>query len=113
MPDTDRWWPDLAAALGIDPDDDRFNTHDKRCEDNRIELIHVMEALFQTQPGAHWREVFTEKQMSADVIEQFDYPANDPQVLANRYIMKLDHPSFGEVKSLGFPIYMSDSPARL
>ncbi len=113
MPDTDRWWPDLAAALGIDPDDDRFNTHDKRCEDNRIELIHVMEELFQTQSGSHWRQVFTEKQMSADVIEQFDYPANDPQVLANRYIMELDHPSFGEVKSLGFPIFMSDSPARL
>jgi crotonobetainyl-CoA:carnitine CoA-transferase CaiB-like acyl-CoA transferase len=51
--------------------------------------------------------------MSADVIEQFDYPAQDPQVAANKYIMELDHPSFGRVKSLGFPIFMSDSPARL
>jgi formyl-CoA transferase len=113
MPDTDRWWPGLAEALGIDPDDDRFNTHDKRCEDNRLELIHLFEERFQTQPGSHWRQIFDEKQMSADVIEQFDYPANDPQALANRYIMELDHPSFGKVKSLGFPIFMSDSPARL
>ena len=113
MPDTDRWWPELAKALGIDPDDDRFNTHDKRCEENRLELIHLFEERFQTQPGSHWRQVFAEKQMSADVIEQFDYPAEDPQALANRYIMELDHPSFGKVKSLGFPIFMSDSPARL
>ena len=113
MPDTDRWWPGLAQALGIDPDDARFNTHDKRCEDNRLELIHLFEERFQTQPGSHWRQVFDEKQMSADVIEQFDYPANDPQALTNRYIMELDHPSFGKVKSLGFPIFMSDSPARL
>ena len=49
----------------------------------------------------------------ADVIEQFDYPASDPQVSANRYIMELDHPSFGPVKSLGFPIYMSETPASL
>jgi len=111
MPDTDRWWP--AKALGIDPGDDRFNTHDKRCEENRLELIHLFEERFQTQPGSHWRQVFAEKQMSADVIEQFDYPAEDPQALANRYIMELDHPSFGKVKSLGFPIFMSDSPARL
>ncbi len=113
MPDTERWWPDLAAAVGIDPDDERFNTHDKRSEHNRAELIQALEEGIKKQTGAHWRSVFHAKRMSADIIEQFDYPANDPQVLANRYIVELDHPSFGSVKSLGFPIFMSDSPARL
>jgi crotonobetainyl-CoA:carnitine CoA-transferase CaiB-like acyl-CoA transferase len=113
MPDTDRWWPLLAPAVGIDVDDERFDSHEKRCEINRHELIHELEAGFQKHPGAHWRALFTEKQMSADVIEQFDYPARDPQVAANKYIMELDHPSFGKVNSLGFPIFMSDSPARL
>lgn len=113
MPDTDRWWPLLAPAVGIDVDDERFNSHEKRCEINRHELIHELEAGFQKHPGSHWRTLFSEKQMSADVIEQFDYPAQDPQVAANKYIMELDHPSFGKVNSLGFPIFMSDSPARL
>lgn len=113
MPDTDRWWPLLAEAVGIDPADPRFDTHDKRCEDNRLELIQVLEEGFQKQPGHHWREVFSEKQMSADVIEQFDFPADDPQALRNRYVMELEHPSFGRVKSLGFPIYMSESTAAL
>ncbi|MCK0508154.1 CaiB/BaiF CoA transferase family protein [Aromatoleum anaerobium] len=113
MPDTDRWWPVFSAAVGIAVDDPRFDTHDKRTETHRLELIRELEQAFQKQPGSHWRTVFQEKQMSADVIEQFDYPANDPQVLANRYILELDHPSFGKIKSLGFPIFMSDSPARL
>jgi len=113
MPDTDRWWPLLAPAVGIDVDDERFNSHEKRCDINRLELIHELEAGFQKHPGAHWRQLFAEKQMSADVIEQFDFPAQDPQVAANKYIMELDHPSFGTVQSLGFPIFMSDSPARL
>ncbi len=113
MPDTDRWWPLLAPAVGIDVDDERFDSHDKRCEINRLELIHELEARFQQHPGAHWRALFAEQQMSADVIEQFDYPAQDPQVAANGYIMELGHPSFGKLNSLGFPIYMSDSPARL
>ena len=51
--------------------------------------------------------------MSADVIERFDYPANDPQARANRYIIGLDHPTHGALKSLGFPIFMSETPARL
>lgn len=113
MPDTDRWWPLLAPAVGLDVDDERFNSHEKRCEINRHELIHELEAGFQKHPGEYWRALFFEKQMSADVIEQFDYPAQDPQVAVNKYIMELDHPSFGKVNSLGFPIFMSDSPARL
>lgn len=113
MPDTDRWWPLLAPAVGIDVNDERFDSHEKRCETNRLALIAELEAGFKKQPGAHWRQLFAEKQMSADVIEQFDYPAEDPQVKANRYIMELDHPSHGKIKTLGFPIFMSESPARL
>lgn len=113
MPDTDRWWPMFSAAVGLAADDPRFDTHDKRTETNRIELIHALEAAFATRPGAHWRQVFMEKQMSADVIERFDYPASDPQALTNRYILELEHPSFGAVKSLGFPIFLSEGTARL
>lgn len=113
MPDTDRWWPIFSTAVGLAEDDPRFDTHDKRTEMNRIELIHALEAAFATQPGAHWRQVFLEKQMSADVIERFDFPASDPQALANRYILELEHPSFGPVKSLGFPIFLSEGTARL
>lgn len=113
MPDTDRWWPVFSAAVGLAEDDPRFDTHDKRTETNRIELIHALEAAFATRPGAHWRHVFMEKQMSADVIERFDYPASDPQARTNRYILELEHPSFGAVKSLGFPIFLSEGTARL
>ena len=113
MPDTDRWWPAFAGIVGIEQDDPRFDTHDKRTATNRLALIHELEDRFRCQPAAHWRQQFQEKQLSADIIEQFDYPANDPGVYANRYIVELDHPSFGKVRSLGFPIWLSDSPARL
>lgn len=113
MPDTDRWWPVFSAMVGLAADDPRFDTHEKRTETHRRELFQELERLFSKQPGSYWRRAFMENQMSADIIEQFDYPANDPQVLANRYILELEHPSFGSVKSLGFPIFLSESPARL
>ena len=112
MPDTDRWWPGLAAIVGLDPDDPRFNSHDKRCGDNRLELIRVLEEKFRQQSAAHWKHVLTERQLSADVIEEFEYPANDPQAFRNRYILDLDRPGVGRVKTLGFPIFMSETPAR-
>lgn len=113
MPDTDRWWGQFCDAVGLDPADSRFDTHDKRTKTNRLELIHELERRFKTRPGSEWRQVLMEKQLSGDVIERFDFPASDPQVSINRYIVELDHPSFGKVKSLGFPISLSDTPARL
>jgi formyl-CoA transferase len=113
MPDTDRWWPAFSGIVGIPQDDPRFDSHEKRTAVNRLDLIRELEERFRRQPADHWRKQFQEKQLSADIIEQFDYPANDEGVYANRYIIELDHPSFGKVRSLGFPIWVSDSPARL
>jgi crotonobetainyl-CoA:carnitine CoA-transferase CaiB-like acyl-CoA transferase len=113
MPDTDRWWPALAEVVGLDPADPRFDSHEKRCEVNRLELIQLLDEAFQRRPADYWRAMFTERQMSADVIEDYSFPAEDEQVRRNRYILELDHPSVGPIKMLGFPIFMSDSPARL
>ena len=113
MLDTDRWWPAFSGILGIPQDDARFDTHEKRTAVNRLALIGELEERFRREPADHWRRQFQEKQLSADIIERFDFPANDPGVYANRYIIDLEHPSFGKVKSLGFPVWVSDSPARL
>jgi formyl-CoA transferase len=108
MPDTDRWWPGLAAIAGIDVDDERFNSHEKRCEANRLLLIEVLEEAFRQRPAAHWRAQFDERQLSADVIEDYSYPANDEQALVNRFV--IEHEG---AKSLGFPLYLSESEATV
>jgi crotonobetainyl-CoA:carnitine CoA-transferase CaiB-like acyl-CoA transferase len=113
MPDTDRWWPGFSAMVGLDPNDPRFDSHEKRCGESRLEMFAVLEEIFQQQPAEHWKRELTQRQLSADIIEEFDYPANDPQAYRNRYIMELDRPGVGRVKTLGFPIFMSETPGRL
>lgn len=61
----------------------------KAHDNNLLELINELEAAFQKKPGTALASRSSRKQMSADVIEQFDYPASDKQVAANRYIMEL------------------------
>lgn len=108
MPDTDRWWPGLAEITGLDPADDRFDGHEKRCEANRLELIDALERAFATQPAAHWRSVIAERNLSADVIEDYAYVANDAQARRNRFVLEA-----GDAKTLGFPLFMSETAARL
>jgi formyl-CoA transferase len=113
MPDTDRWWPAFCAIVGLAQDDSRFDTHEKRTAINRPALIAELEERFARQSADHWRREFQEKQLSADIIEQFDFPANDTSAYANRYIINVEHPSFGAVKTLGFPVWLSNNPAQL
>ena len=113
MPDTDKYWPAFAEIMGLDVDDPRFDSHEKRCGEHRLEMMQVLEEIFTGQPGSHWKRELDEKQLPADVIEKYDYPAADQIAAVNRYILNLDHPSHGAIQSLGFPIYMSESPARL
>ncbi len=112
MPDTDRWWPGFSEIVGLNRDDPRFDSHEKRCEQNRLELIGELEKAFRRHAAKHWRAQFNERQLSADVIEEYAYPTADEQVYRNRYILDVDDPSLGPLKMLGFPILLKDSPAR-
>ncbi|MFQ5477417.1 MAG: CaiB/BaiF CoA transferase family protein [Candidatus Binatia bacterium] len=113
MPDTDRWWPALAEIVGLDADDSRFDSHDKRCGENRLELMRLLDQAFRRNSAAHWRDTFNRRQMSADVIEDYGYPAEDASARRNRYLLELDDASLGPLTMLGFPIFMTDTPARM
>jgi crotonobetainyl-CoA:carnitine CoA-transferase CaiB-like acyl-CoA transferase len=107
MPDTDRYWERFAPIVGLDPADPRFDTHEKRCEDNRLDLIARLDAAFREKPSTHWKQQILDLGLSADIIEEYDYPANDPEARANRYVIEASGHD-----SLGFPIHMSDTPAE-
>ncbi len=113
MPDTDRYCPAFAAVTGLDPGDRRFDTHEKRCGEHRIEMIGVLDNVFKTRTADEWRAAFREHGLSGDVIEDYAYPAADEHARRNRYILDLDDPNARRVRMLGFPIFMSDTSARL
>ena len=113
MPDSDRYWPRFSEIMGIAVDDPRFDTHDKRCGDARHELMHLLDERFSKQPSTHWRQKFAEERLSADIIEKYEFLTGYDQASLNRYILDLEHPSYGRFRSLGFPVHMSETPARL
>ena len=39
--------------------------------------------------------------------------ANDPQVLANQYVVDFEHPAFGPIKVTGMPYKFGKTPAKL
>ncbi|MDP6347033.1 MAG: CoA transferase, partial [Dehalococcoidia bacterium] len=60
-----------------------------------------------------WLDIMKQYQFAHAPILDYDEMAEDPQVLRNEYLVEMDHPTMGKVKTLGFPVKFSETPARI
>ena len=108
-----RFYPILVERVGRPElaDDPRFRTLQNRFE-NREELIEILSAEFEKKKTAEWADLlqghvpFAPVNTVAEALE-------DPQVLARKMIVEVDHPAAGRIREVGCPIKMPGSEERL
>ncbi len=112
MLQSDRYWKDFCAALGLSglAADPRFADLRGRGTNAR-EVIAILDRTFATRPREEWLKIL---KAGGDFIfgivnSVADLP-NDPQVIANQYIVDYDHPDLGRTKIVGMPIKFSRTP---
>jgi crotonobetainyl-CoA:carnitine CoA-transferase CaiB-like acyl-CoA transferase len=111
----DRKWTAFCKGLGIEhlEKDPKFENAVKRM-DNAAELIAIMDKIFLTKTASQWVQAL---KAAGDIIctpVQGIYDLqNDPQVIANNYILDADHEIFGPVKVLGLPMHLSKTPGSV
>jgi len=110
----DRYWPNVCKALGMTEleNDPRFNSIEARGE-NRKELIAIMDKEFNTKTRDEWLEIFKKEGLIYTPIQTPMEVVNDPQALANNYVVWYDHPVLGRTKMVGFPWDFSETPASI
>jgi crotonobetainyl-CoA:carnitine CoA-transferase CaiB-like acyl-CoA transferase len=113
----DRFWPEFCRALGLDTliDDPKFATAMGGRRDNFAELIDTLDRTLATRSRDEWIRHFDSLRAPFSYAPVNDYAdvINDPQVLANDYVIEFDHPAAGPVKLAGYPIRFSDTPAHI
>jgi crotonobetainyl-CoA:carnitine CoA-transferase CaiB-like acyl-CoA transferase len=115
MPQSDRHWPALCRVLDIEDlrDDRRFDNMHNR-EQNAKELIAILDRVFATKTREDWLKLMKdERELIVTPVNSISDLKNDPQVIANEYIVDFDHPTLGAIKVVGVPIKLSKTPGSI
>jgi len=112
-PAGDPMWERLAQALGLQAlfNDPRFKTNDLRRQ-NRKELNAIINEITSKRPMAEWIEFLNKEGVPCGPINNLAQTFEDPQVRHQEMVLDLEQPS-GKVKTLGFPLKLSHTPAKI
>ncbi len=109
-----RWWVPFCEAV------ERFDLRDnpKFCEfkahyENRAELIAELDQLFAQRDQWEWVEYLCERGLPVAPVQDYGQIVEDPQVVANDYIVDFDHPDGHRTKIVGPAAQFSSSPGQI
>ena len=108
----DRYWQEFCTILGL-PDlgtDPRYATMQQRTAANR-ELVATLDAEFAKRSSAELLAQFADAGIPCSPVNSYADIAHDSQVLANDYVVELQHPQLGTIREIGMPIRFSRTPA--
>lgn len=111
----DRHWPALIRAIQRPEleNDPRFVTSVERRENCR-EIIAILDEVFAAKSYQEWRRILSEDgNLIFESINSFTDLIDDPQVIANNYIVDFEHPSRGTVKMVNLPVTLSKTPGSI
>jgi crotonobetainyl-CoA:carnitine CoA-transferase CaiB-like acyl-CoA transferase len=111
----DRYREDFSRAIGR-PDfltDERFQTMGVRAR-NAEACIQILDTVFASKPCAEWLDILRKGgDFIFTVVNSLNDLPNDPQMLANDYIVEFDHPAFGATQYVGIPVRLSETPGSI
>jgi len=113
-PSNDTFYFKLLDALGLahlrsHPD---FLTNDLRFR-HRAAINAEINARTRLQPVAHWIDALNRAGVPCGRVLDMQQVFEDPQTQHQQMRITIDHPQYGRLDVLGFPIKFSDDPCRV
>jgi crotonobetainyl-CoA:carnitine CoA-transferase CaiB-like acyl-CoA transferase len=109
----DKQFEALCKVLGKSEwgSDLRFAKNSGRVE-NREELIPLLKSIFVTRSVSEWLSLLEQAQIPCGPIQNFEQVFSMPTVTEREMLVKMDHPTIGELPLVGSPLKMSDTPVE-
>ncbi len=75
-------------------------------------MFKAFDAVFATKTRDEWLKILVEADIVCAPVYSYPEVASDPQVLANEYVVEINHPTEGSARIIGNPIHLSRCEAR-
>ncbi len=112
-PSTEKNWQQLCGALKLEHlmSDPRFDSAEKRRE-HRPEINAIVEAVIGSRTRQEWITQLNQAGVPCGPVNNLAQAFSDPQVQHQEMVIESAQPG-GPVKMPGFPLKLSETPARL
>ncbi len=91
--------------------DEKFSTNSGRVQ-NRAEIIPLLASIFKAASVSEWLAKLDEAEIPCGPIQNFEQVFSMPTVKEREMLVKMDHPTIGEIPLVGSPLKMSDTPVE-
>jgi crotonobetainyl-CoA:carnitine CoA-transferase CaiB-like acyl-CoA transferase len=96
--------PEIAA-------DEKFATNSARVQ-NRAEIVALLVSIFKTKSASEWLAKLDEAEIPCGPIQNFEQVFSMANVAEREMLVKMDHPTIGELSLVGSPLKMTDTPVE-
>jgi crotonobetainyl-CoA:carnitine CoA-transferase CaiB-like acyl-CoA transferase len=80
---------------------------------NRASINAIVGGKLACNTTAYWVETLNKAGVPCGPVNSVAEVFRDPQILEQQMLLDVEHPGYGTVRMLGFPIKFSDSPCRV
>ncbi|MDY6968295.1 MAG: CoA transferase [Spirochaetota bacterium] len=110
----DKFWSGFCKSMGLEhlENDPKFKDMNTRGA-NAQELIQILDKTFATQDRDHWMDIFKNNNVIYSRLNTIADLEDDPQAIENEYITEFDHPTWGKIREMGFPVVFSETPNKI
>ena len=110
----DELWRSFCSAVGLSAlaSDERFATNRDRVVNYDI-LKPLLDATLRTRSRAEWITLLNANGVPCGSVRSIGDVLGDPQIEARDMIAAVEHATLGPLRTLGVPIKLSDTPAKI
>ncbi len=78
----------------------------------RQETYEALRAIFKTRTAQEWHDLMAGQDTCVTKVLTMDEVFADPHFQHRQMVLELEHPTAGKARQAGFPVKLSDTPAR-
>jgi crotonobetainyl-CoA:carnitine CoA-transferase CaiB-like acyl-CoA transferase len=108
-----RLWQRLCQALDREDllADPRFTTNADRLEQRDV-LAGELEPVLKSRETEEWVATLLAAGVPCGPLRNYEQACRDPHTLAREMVITMQHPVEGEIRGLGIPVKLSDTPGN-